>query len=55
VSLIATNTIAQGDTRSSGLTWICLNEGQIYSARKRYKWPGVATVVVSVVHILKGS
>ena len=55
LGLIATNTIAQGDTRSSGLRWICLNGGTIYWARKRYKWPGVAAVVVSVVHLLKGS
>ena len=54
MGLIATNTIAQGDTRSSGLRWICLNGGMIYAARKRYKWPGVAAVVVSVVHLLKG-
>ncbi|MCP9889035.1 N-6 DNA methylase [Cyanobium sp. ATX 6A2] len=55
LGLIATNTIAQGDTRSSGLRWICLNGGTIYSARKRYKWPGVAAVVVSVVHLYKGA
>ena len=55
LGLIATNTIAQGDTRSSGLRWICLNDGTIYAARKRYKWPGVAAVVVSVVHLLKGA
>lgn len=55
LGLIATNTIAQGDTRSSGLRWICLNGGTIYSARKRYKWPGVAAVVVSVVHLAKGN
>lgn len=55
LGLIATNTIAQGDTRSSGLRWICLNGGTLYAARKRYKWPGVAAVVVSVVHLLKGS
>jgi hypothetical protein len=55
LGLIATNTIAQGDTRSSGLRWICLNGGTIYAARKRYKWPGVAAVVVSVVHLLKGT
>jgi len=54
LGLIATNTIAQGDTRSSGLRWICLNGGTIYAAHKRYKWPGVAAVVVSVVHLLKG-
>jgi hypothetical protein len=55
LGLIATNTIAQGDTRSSGLRWICLNGGTIYAARKRYKWPGVAAVVVSLVHLIKGT
>ncbi len=52
--LIATNTIAQGDTRSTGLRWICTNGGVIYSVRRRCKWPGQAAVVVSVVHIAKG-
>ena len=51
--LIATNTIAQGDTRSTGLRWICTNGGTIVAARKRYRWPGVAAVVVSIVHVLK--
>jgi hypothetical protein len=54
LGLIATNTIAQGDTRSTGLRWICLNSGTIVAARKRYRWPGVAAVVVSIVHVLKG-
>ena len=52
--LIATNTIAQGDTRSSGLRWICKNGGEIYRATKRVKWPGEAAVVVSVLHVAKG-
>jgi len=52
--LIATNSIAQGDTRSTGLRWICNNGGTIYAARRRYKWPGSAAVVVSVVHGAKG-
>ena len=52
--LIATNTIAQGDTRSSGLRWICKHGGDIYRATKRVKWPGEAAVVVSVLHILNG-
>jgi hypothetical protein len=51
--LIATNTIGQGDTRSTGLRLICLNGGTIYRARKRLKWPGQAAVVVSVVHVLR--
>ena len=33
--LIATNTIAQGDTRSTGLRWICTHGGEIYRARRR--------------------
>lgn len=52
--LIATNTIGQGDTRSTGLRWICLNGGTIYRAKKRLKWPGEAAVVVSVVHCSRG-
>ena len=49
--LIATNTIAQGDTRSTGLRWICKNGGKIFNATRRLLWPGQAAVVVSVVHI----
>ncbi|MCF7963403.1 MAG: hypothetical protein K9M08_21905, partial [Pirellula sp.] len=52
--LIATNTIGQGDTRSTGLTLICLNGGTIYNAEKRKRWPGMAAVIVSVVHVHKG-
>ena len=54
LGLIATNTIGQGDTRSTGLRWICKNGGTIYSAQRRIKWPGEAAVVVSSVHIFKG-
>lgn len=52
--LIATNTISQGDTRASGLRWICEKGGVIYHARRRVKWPGQAAVVVSVLHVHKG-
>ena len=52
--LIATNTIAQGDTRATGLRWICEHGGEIYRARRRVKWPGLAAVVVSVLHVTKG-
>ncbi|MEH1867402.1 MAG: DNA methyltransferase [Nostoc sp.] len=53
--LIATNTIAQGDTRSTGLRYICEQGGTIYNAQKRMKWPGLAAVVVSVIHVFKGN
>ena len=55
LGLIATNTIAQGDTRTSGLRWICTHGGTIFEAHRRYKWPGLAAVIVSVIHIYKGS
>ena len=54
LGLIATNTIAQGDTRSTGLRWICNNGGHIYRAFSRCEWPGDAAVIVSVVHMAKG-
>lgn len=53
--LIATNTIGQGDTRASGLTRIIADGGAIARATRRLKWPGEAAVVVSIVHVIKGS
>lgn len=55
LGMIATNTIGQGDTRSTGLRWICEHGGTIYHASKRVKWPGPAAVVVSVLHVQKGN
>jgi len=52
--LVATNTISQGDTRTTGLHWICTNGGTIHAARKRYRWPGQAAVIVSIVHVIRG-
>lgn len=52
--LISTNTIRQGDTRSTGLKFICKNDGVIYRADKRTMWPGNAAVVVSVVWFTRG-
>lgn len=51
---LATKTIAQGDTRSGGLAPICASDGTIYAARRRFRWPGLAAVRVSVVHVTKG-
>ena len=53
--LLSTNSIAQGETREAGLEWICSNGGVIFSAQKRMKWPGIAAVIVSVVHVSQGS
>jgi hypothetical protein len=52
--LIATNTIGQGDTRTTGLTAILSAGGAIARAVRRLKWPGEAAVVVSVVHVASG-
>ncbi len=54
--LIATNTIAQGDTRAAGLRFLCGQGGVIFEARRRYKWPVPgAAVIVSVIHVRKGA
>lgn len=54
MGLIATNTIAQGDSRSAGLKWICQQGGCIYEAKKRFRWSGVAVVLISIINIYKG-
>jgi hypothetical protein len=51
--LVATNTIGQGDTRQTGLTWIRNHGGTIYCASRRRTWPGIAAVIISIVHVLK--
>lgn len=53
LGLIATNTIAQGDTRAVGLDYINQQDGIIYNATNNQPWPGMAAVVVSVVHVAK--
>ena len=53
LGLVATNTIAQGDTRSTGLRYMCLHGGTIYNATRRHKWEGAAAVVVSLIHVIK--
>ena len=54
LGLIATNTIAQGDTRKGGLAWLSRHGWTIYFADKRVKWPGRAAVIVCVVCGRKG-
>lgn len=54
IGLIATNTIAQGDTRKFGLKALVDKGYVIYEAIKSMPWPGDAAVAVSVVHLAKG-
>lgn len=51
IGLVTTKTIAQSDTRFTGLRWIRKNGGTIYSVAKRLRWSGQASVIVSVIHI----
>lgn len=51
--LLATNTIAQGDTRLTGLDQIHAAGGTIIRATNNMPWPGQAAVVVNLVHVAK--
>jgi hypothetical protein len=53
--LIATNTISQGDTRRASLGYILHESGKIFEASKRYRWPGMASVIVSIVHFFRSA
>ncbi len=56
LGLIATNTIAQGDTRTTALKYIVTEgKGVIYEATRSMPWPGDAAVSVAVVQVAKGS
>ena len=53
--LVATNTIAQGDTRAVGLKHL-LDDGWIlFDATSSMAWPGSAAVTVSLVHAASGT
>jgi hypothetical protein len=51
VGLLATNTIAQGDSREGGLLVITRSGGEIFCATRRFRWPGTAAVICSAVHV----
>ncbi|WP_276504922.1 Eco57I restriction-modification methylase domain-containing protein [Terrimonas pollutisoli] len=54
LSLIATNSISEGDTRLGGLEIILAEEGVINYAAKSIRWPGKAAVIVSLISVFKG-
>jgi len=54
IGLIATNTIAQGDTRATGLQALAGRGVSIYDATRSMPWPGDAAVTVAVVHLACG-
>jgi N-6 DNA Methylase len=53
--LIATNSIAQGETRDTGLAAILRSGGMIYDATPSFYWPGAANVSVAIVHFAVGT
>jgi hypothetical protein len=55
LGFVTTKTIREGDTRSGGLGWICRSGGTIFAATRRLAWPGSASVVISIIHVLKGA
>ena len=54
VSMVATNTISQGDTREIGLDQLNLYNATIYWADANIKWYGSATVTVSCIGMKRG-
>lgn len=54
MSLLATNTIAQGDARETALDVILSRAGTINFAIRSMRWPGMAAVEVALVSIHKG-
>ncbi len=52
--LIGTNTIAQGDTRVTGLQYLMDHGAVAYEATDNMMWPGDAAVSVSIVHLARG-
>ncbi|GIF44256.1 Eco57I restriction-modification methylase domain-containing protein [Actinoplanes xinjiangensis] len=51
VGMIATNTIAQGDTKEVGLDRAAALGWQVYRATKSQRWPGKASLEVSLIWI----
>ena len=54
MGLVATNTIAQGDTRETGLDALVAQKAEIYDATTDVPWGGDAAVTVSIVHLAVG-
>jgi hypothetical protein len=54
LGLVATNTIAQGDTRSIGLKHMLAEGWVIFDVTSNLPWPGAAAVTVSLVEMARG-
>ncbi|MBV6510428.1 MAG: hypothetical protein JJLCMIEE_03575 [Acidimicrobiales bacterium] len=49
IGTIATNSVAQGDTREAGLSSLLGRGWVVHRAESNYQWPGDAAVVVSLI------
>ncbi len=54
-ALISTNTVSQGDSREGGLQFVTTGGHQITFARKSVRWPGAATLEVSLLALRAGA
>lgn len=54
-AILTTNSISQGVSREGGLDFILSNGGSINFAIKSTRWPGAASLEVSLISIHKGS
>ena len=54
IGMLATNTIAQGDTREVGLDQLVSSQTQILRAIPSLRWPGTANLYVAIVWLWKG-
>ena len=53
--LLATKTIAQGETCDGSLGYLCRNKGQVFRATTAFPWPGAAAATVSIVHFVRSA
>lgn len=53
MGMIGTQTISRGESREGGLAAIRDQGGWIYNAKPSSAWPGIASVIIAIVHISK--
>ncbi len=53
--LVASNSIAEGDTRKIGLERLLKQKGTIITADTNIPWPGIAAVFISQIFMFKGN
>lgn len=51
LGLLASNSLAEGDSRTVGLSPLLEDGGIIYLARRSFPWPGNAGVITSLIHV----